>query len=465
MKGFKKFRTVLRRNLGSFIHRVFLTINPGIVFMPNWHLEAIAYHLTLVAEGHIKRLIITVPPRSGKSISASVAFPAWLLGLDPTKQIVCVSYAQDLAELHAHHMRIVMQSGWYKNLFPFTRLNPKKSSLNDLNTTQNGYRLSVSTGGALTGRGGNIIIIDDVHKAIGVESEVQRKGVISWYSNTLVSRLNNKNDDAIIVIQQRLHEDDLVGHLLRTGDWVHLNLPANAEEDEYIQTNDKNWQLREVGDLLQPERESQAILDELKIQMGSNLFAAQYQQRPAPLEGGILKWSWFKTYDKAPGRVDSDIVVQSWDPASSTGDNNDFSVCTTWLLRGKDCYLLDLQRLKLEFPELVKFATKSAYDWYPNLIIDENVGIGRAMYQQVRHKVGSVVRGFAPKSDKEGRMTGESPAIEAGYVHLPEEAEWLVDFRHEVINFPNGKHDDQVDSLSQFLYWRRAIRFPGKPFM
>ena len=120
MKGFKKFRTVLRRNLGSFIHRVFLTINPGIVFMPNWHLEAIAYHLTLVAEGHIKRLIITVPPRSGKSISASVAFPAWLLGLDPTKQIVCVSYAQDLAELHAHHMRIVMQSGWYKNLFPFT---------------------------------------------------------------------------------------------------------------------------------------------------------------------------------------------------------------------------------------------------------------------------------------------------------------------------------------------------------
>jgi predicted phage terminase large subunit-like protein len=465
MKSIREYRTILRRSLYSFIHRVFLTINPGIVFIPNWHLEAIAYYLTLVAEGRIKRLIITLPPRSGKSISASVAFVAWLLGLDPRAQIVCASYGQDLSELHAFHTRIVMESDWYKDLFPETRLNPKKCSLNDLNTTRGGFRYSTSVGGALTGRGGNIIILDDVHKAKDVESDVQRKSVLSWFSNTLLSRLNNKNDDAIIVIQQRLHEDDLVGHLLQTGDWVHLNLPAIAEKVEYVPTNEKNWKLREVGDLLHPERESQAVLDELKTQMGSYLFAAQYQQRPAPLEGGILKWDWFKTYDKAPGRIASDMVVQSWDPASSTGNDSDWSVCTTWLLRDKQCFLLDLQRIKVEFPELVKTATTSAYKWQPNLVIIENIGVGRAMYQQVRHNVGSVVRGFSPKSDKEARMIGESPAIEAGYVYVPEEAEWLADFHNEAINFPNGKHDDQVDSLSQFLYWRRAIRFPGKPFM
>ena len=465
MKSIREYRTILRQDLYSFIHRVFLTINPGIVFMPNWHLEVIAYYLMLVAQGHIKRLIITLPPRSGKSISASVAFVAWLLGLDPKTQIVCASYGQELSELHAFHMRIVMESDWYKDLFPQTRLNPKKSSLSDLNTTRGGFRYSTSVGGALTGRGGSIIILDDVHKAKDVESDVQRKSVLSWFGNTLLSRLNNKNDDAIIVIQQRLHEDDLVGHLLRTGDWVHLNLPAIAEEAEYIQTNDRNWKLREVGDLLHPERESQAVLDELKVQMGSYLFAAQYQQRPAPLEGGILKWSWFKTYEKAPDRIAGDMLVQSWDPASSTGDDSDYSVCTTWLVRGQYCYLIDLLRLRVEFPELVKIAIKSARQWQPNLVIIESVGIGHAFYQQVRHAIGHPVRGIVPKIDKKARMEGESPAIEAGYVYVPEEAEWLADFRHEVINCPNGKHDDQVDSLTQFLFWRRAIRYPGKPPM
>ncbi len=142
--------------------------------------------------------------------------------------------------------------------------------------------------------------------------------------------------------------------------------------------------------------------------MGSYLFAAQYQQRPAPLEGGILKWDWFKTYDKAPGRIASDMVVQSWDPASSTGDDSDWSVCTTWLLRGTKCFLLDLQRFKKEFPELVKIATASAYKWQPNLVIIENIGVGRAMCQQVRRNVDSVVRGYMPKSDKEARMIGDS---------------------------------------------------------
>ena len=131
--------------------------------------------------------------------------------------------------------------------------------------------------------------------------------------------------------------------------------------------------------------------------------------------------------------------MQSWDPASSTSENSDWSVCTTWLLRGTQCFLLDLQRFKAEFPELVKIATRSAYEWHPNLVIIENVGIGRAMCQQVRHNVGSVVRGLTPNSDKEGRMTGESSAIEAGYVYVTEEAEWLADFRHEVINFPKSE--------------------------
>ena len=453
----KEYYALLRQDLYSFTSKAFSTVVPGAKFIPNWHIQAIAYHLELVERGIINRLIITMPPRHLKSISASVAFPAWILGRNPTRRCVCVSYSQELADKHAHDMRRVMQSSWYPDVFPNTRFDPQKSPLRDMTTTRGGYRLSTSVNGSLTGRGGDILILDDPHKANEVESDVTRENVIDWYRNTLISRLNHP-DDPIILIQQRLHEDDLAGHLLETGEWHHLNLSAVAEEEEWVEIGDEedDWHHREKGDLLHPERVSQEALDEYRVQLGPYLFEAQFQQHPAPLGGGIIKLDWFKSYDKITQRLHDDQIVQSWDPAQSITENADWSVCTTWLIRQNKYYLLEVLRFRAEHPDLVQRVIDEAHRRSPNLILIESVGHGKALCDDVSRKTDCRVMPVIPRGDKVSRMMGETSALSAGYVFLPEEADWLVDFTREIAAFPKGKHDDQVDSTSQFLLWTRT---------
>jgi len=224
-------RAILREDLYCFIQATFPTVSPGASFAPNWHIEAIAYALTRVLNGEIKRLIITVPPRSLKSICTSVAFPAFVLGHDPTRRIICVSYAEALARKHANDCRALMRSPLYHRLFPGTRISLAKDTELEFATTCGGNRLSTSVGGTLTDRGGNLIIIDDPLKPQDAYSEAARESTKQWYSNTLLSRLDDKINDAIIVVMQRLHLDDLVGHLLEQEGWTHLNLPAIAEAE------------------------------------------------------------------------------------------------------------------------------------------------------------------------------------------------------------------------------------------
>ena len=231
-----------------------------------------------VMRGITRRLIITVPPRSLKSICASVALPAFALGHDPSRRIVCVSYSEGLARKHANDCRALMRSDLYRRIFPATRISPAKDTETEVMTTARGSRLATSVGGTLTGRGGNLLIIDDPLKPQDAHSESARESLKQWYSNTLLSRLDHKTEGSIIVVMQRLHPDDLVGHLLEQSGWTHLNLPAIAEEDTIVRLGPNRSHRRRVGDLIHPERESQVALDELKASMGSMEFAAQYQQ-------------------------------------------------------------------------------------------------------------------------------------------------------------------------------------------
>lgn len=209
----QELNALWRTDFASFIERSFLQLNPETPYLPNFHIYKIAEHLEKCRRGEIKRLIINVPPRSLKSHCASVAFTAWLLGHNPAEQIITASYGQDLADKHALDCLNVMKSAWYQRVFP-TRLSSVRPPVSDFRTTRNGCRLSVSVGGGAIGRGGNFIIIDDPLKPDEALSETQRKSVNSWYDHTLITRLNNKREGCIIVIMQRLHEDDLVGHLL-----------------------------------------------------------------------------------------------------------------------------------------------------------------------------------------------------------------------------------------------------------
>lgn len=212
-----EYRTFLRQDLYTFIERCFYELNPDTRFLPNWHIELIASELEACRRGDTKRLIINVPPRSLKSHCATVAFPAFLLGHNPSAQIICASYAQPLASKLAIDCRSILNSDWYQSLFPSTRLSAERQAVQEFATTQNGFRLATSVGGVLTGRGADFIIIDDPLKPDEALSDTQRASVNQWYDNTLYSRLNNKGTGCIIIIMQRLHEDDLVGHVLEQG--------------------------------------------------------------------------------------------------------------------------------------------------------------------------------------------------------------------------------------------------------
>jgi predicted phage terminase large subunit-like protein len=454
---------VLRNDFAAFVQRSFHTVVPGQPYLSNWHVEAVAHHLELCRQRRIRRLIITLPPRNLKSICASVAFPAFALGHDPSLRIVCASYAQDLAVKHARDCRAVMQSAWYRRLFPGTRIDPRKNTEGELELTARGYRLSTSVGGTLTGRGGNLIIIDDPMKPAEAMSETRRASVNEWYDTTLSSRLDNKTEDVIVIVMQRLHVDDLVGHVLEKEKWTHLNLPAIARVPQDIEIGEGKVFHRAVDSLLHPEREPMEVLEQQKAAMGSQTFSAQYQQEPVPPGGALVQWAWFQTYDSAPKRGPNDRIVQSWDTASKTSPKNDYSVCTTWLIHGKDFYLLDVLRRRLEYPDLRRLILSHWQQYGSPTVLIEDTGPGIHLNQELPREGKLRPIAIRPDGDKLMRMEAQTPTIEAGYVHLPAEASWLGDFQVEMMSFPYGRHDDQVDSVSQFLNWAAAHRLPPTP--
>ena len=241
-----------RKDFVSFVRKVFHVLNPSAIFHMNWHICAIAYYLEQVQLGKIRRLIITLPPRSLKSIMCSVAFPAFVLGHDPTKRLIVVSYSADLAIKHGNDFRAVVNSEEYRAIFSGMRISAMKNTQTEVVTTRNGFRLAMSVDGALTGRGGDIIIIDDPIVALeAVLSQKAREHVRHWYFNTLLSRLDDKQNGAIVLVMQRLHEDDLAGVLLRGSDeWTVLSLPAIAERDEQIPIGNGQIHVRRAGDVL-----------------------------------------------------------------------------------------------------------------------------------------------------------------------------------------------------------------------
>jgi hypothetical protein len=333
---------VLRDDLAAFVQKSFGSVASAASFSDNWHIHAIAHELQRVLRGETKRLLVTMPPRSLKSICASVAAPAFFLGHDSTKRIVCVSYAEDLAGKHARDCRAVMRSSWYRCIFPDTRLSRAKNAELDFDTTRGGGRLATSVGGSLTGRGGSLIIIDDPQKPGDAMSEVKRASMLDWFRNTLSSRLDDKANDALVVVMQRLHVDDLAGHLIESGNWTHLNLPAIALSDETIEIGNDRFHRRHTGDVLHPDRESIEVLDEIKSTMGEFHFSAQYQQSPLPEQGNLLKWEWFGRFAEPPQLEFGGRIVQSWDFAVKDGEQNDWSVCVTAYVKGNEIFILDI---------------------------------------------------------------------------------------------------------------------------
>ena len=456
-------QALLRHDLRAFVHKVFMSLTPGQAYVRSWHIDAIVYQLERIRRGETRRLIINMPPRSLKSITASVAFPAFLLGQAPTKKMICVSYSGDLAKKHSNDFRAVLESAWYREIFPDTRVGLYKNTETEIELTKRGFRLATSVGGTLTGRGGDIIIIDDPLKPDDAHSDSRRNGANQWFSNTLLSRLDDKRAGAIVVVMQRVHMDDLTGYLLEQSDeWEVLSLPAIAYADEVIPVGPNRSYSRKAGEALSV-REPLATLEAMKLEIGSDAFSAQYQQTPVPPGGMMVKREWIKRYSELPPRSEWLFVLQSWDTAAKGGPDNDWSVGTTWIFaRGKRWYLINLVRFRGDYPKLKAEVIGAAKKWKPRKILVEDKGTGTSLVQELKRQIAGIIA-VEPEGDKQARMAVASAKIEAGQVFLPENERWLPDLEAELFAFPGSRHDDQCDSISQALMHEPKFMLPMSP--
>ncbi len=280
-----------------------------------------------------------------------------------------------------------------------------------------------------------------------------RQRVLDFADTTLWSRLNDRRRGAIILVMQRLHEDDLGGHLIRRGGWTTISIPAIAVEEtsHLLSSYPGHVHKRAVGDLLQPEREGLEQIEEQRRALGMYNFAAQYQQQPIPAIGNVVRRDWLKYYDPAPTAFDR--LVISWDTASSTEERSHYSAGTVWGRLRNDFYLLEVFRVRLEVPALQRLMIEVAETHSADVFIIEADGVGRGIAQNLRDQelTRPLPRLSKPNVDKVARLMRHLPMIEDGRLFLPRRAPWLADYESELLAFPVGRHDDQVDSTSQAL--------------
>lgn len=447
----KAMHQLARDDFYVFAVRAFRELH-DVPYQDNWHIAAIAWQLVQVERGDITRLIITMPPRTMKSFLGSVCLPAWMLGRNPSTKIICASYAQALSNEFAYEMRRLMQTPWYRSVFPNLHIDSKKASVDEVKTTRGGYRLSTSVGGSLTGRGADLIVIDDPIKAGDALSQTVMASAIAWYSNTVSSRLNNQKIGKIVVVAQRLQPEDLPGQLAATGNWEELTLPMEAWRDQDIELNADQWITRQAGHLLHEDRFGEEQIRRLRSEMTEQDFEAQYNQRPLPPGGALFKLQWLKRYDERPPVHEIQGIFQSWDTAYEVAEGNDYSVCSTWALCGKRYFLLDIFRERLQFPDLERAVYNQREKWSADLVIVESAGSGISLFQNIRtHTRQFWIVKINPSGSKQHRASQQSPKFERGEVYVPKSAAWLKTFEDELISFPHVKHDDQVDSVVQFL--------------
>lgn len=445
----------VRMDLRAFIAMAFHTVNPGTEYLPNWHIDLIADHLEAVRRCEMTRLLINMPPRMMKSLCVTVAWPAFLLGHDPAVRILTASYSRYLALKHAQDTRLIVGSPWFSNAFPRFRIAPGHNEKHKFLTTRNGFRFATSTGGSATGEGGDFLIVDDPLNPLQAQSPHSREQAQRWFDQTFSTRLNDKKSGRIVVVMQRLHADDLSGHLLERGGWEHLCLPARADTAQRFFIMGRYYE-RKAGSLLHDAREGPAEMARAERELGSFGFAAQYQQRPLQKSGGMIEGRWLARYTEAPPREDM-RVIQSWDTAIKSGGGHDASACLTFGVTQDGYWLLEAMTLREEYPSLRRAVLAQAERWKPEAILIEDKASGQSLLQDLRASTPLPLLAFLPRQDKRTRLASISPLIEAGKVRLPASAAWLSAFEQELLAFPHAPHDDQVDALSQFLDWARRL--------
>jgi predicted phage terminase large subunit-like protein len=426
------------------------------------HIQLLAHKLEEVERGNIKRLAIFMPPRHGKSQLTSQFFPAWYLGRNPSKFVIATTYAQDLADDFGRSVRNQIQDEDYNRIFNDCTLSKDSSSVRRFHTTGSGVYYAVGAGGAITGRGAHLLLIDDPIKGReDADSDAMRSNLIDWYRSTAYSRL--MPGGSIILIQTRWHEDDLAGWILRETShepWEVIELPAVLDEKA------SKILKRPKGQALWPEAYDKKRLEEIKKTAGSREWNSLYMQRPSAEEGNILKRYWWKEW-KEDNPPECNYILQSWDTAYTVKSTSDYSAVTTWGIfehNGiQNAILLSARRERWEFPELKSEAINLYNEFKPDVVLIEAKASGWSLIQELQ-RAGIPITPFNPKkADKKTRAHSVTPLFESGRVWYPSSKYWAEDVINQCAQFPSSNYDDLVDSTTQALMRLRQGLFVEHP--
>lgn len=462
-----------KKSLYDFVKHSFPIIEPGVEFKDGWHIQAVCDYLEACFTGDIKRLIINIPPRHMKSLITSVCFCPWVWLNKPSKKFLYASYSQELAVKDSVVCRGLLDSPWYKTLFPKVQISRTQNEKSFFVNRGGGHRQSIGVGGKGSGLGGNFLIADDLLNRNDVYSEKIREDTNQWFGTTFSTRLNNPKDDVIIIICQRLHESDIVGHIEATNqNYEKLILPEEYEPKRFFSSIGFTDPRKEVGELLWPEQFGKEEVEKLKISLGTEIdIACQLQQRPSTESGNIFDKKNFSI------RVNNTSIYQrwqSWDTAASVSSKGSaYSACVTGeITNDYRLFIRDVWRGRVDFVDLVDKANELAEKWKYGLeyIFIENkssgTSLGQTMIKGSAEWIKPLIKFVNPTSDKESRAHQSNVWVANGSILLPPHEDnysWLGDFEAELFSFPQSRFKDQVDSFCQLVI--RAENFLEEGFM
>lgn len=475
-----------RDSFDAFAQRAFTIIEPGVPYEWNWHIECVCAHMEAVYRGELPKLIINLPFRSLKSFLVSVAFPAWVLGKDPTQKFIVATYGSDLAKDLSQKCRDIVKSDWYQYVFPKTRVNPNQDEKMDWHTTQHGYYYATGMSGTVTGKGATYLLLDDALKPDEAYSETIRASTIKLIRNTLFSRFNDPRNGKFIMIQQRLHEGDPTGELLKDGGYHLLKLPGEAKTDHSITLGDQVWTMK-PGDLLFPERLTRVVLDRFRLDMTELNYQAQIMQEPIPIGGGEFKHEWYQFYDPRtikPKTMNVYIMVDAAAGDESNRKKKKASDFTAMVVVGlgtdNNYYLLDIVRDRLnpteridtlfilhrKWNDLCGRPPKVGYEKY-GLMTDQHYALKRMAEENYRFPL-TELGGTMGKDDRIRRMI---PDLQKSRWYFPDHLVYhdnegrpfdLVKelMESELTSFPNSRFDDMADALTRIYDDKMQATFP-----
>ena len=445
-----EFRAALHKDFLTFLCKAFKVLHPMQDLRVYSYIELLCAYLERLERGENLRAIVNIGPRSLKTFVCSQAFVAWVLGRHPEKKIMVITCSEGLAKEIAYSARRIMRSSFYKDNFT-TRIAKDRSSLLDFATTRGGGCFTSPIGAAITGRGADIIIVDDPHDIKDAANDEKLAGVFDQFNREIVTRLNNPKTGRILIVAHRISEADLSGHLLKHGDYTSLSFPLIAPRAMDYSIGQASW-CRKQGEFLQPGLHTEKQIEHLKCNLHNPDFETLYQQNPNGELAFTIQAKHFRSFD--PPEIAGLPVVLSVDPGLVAGKKSSNSVVQAWCRRGNTHFLIDQWKGQVEFDELFPVCRRFRRSYRAVNIIIERSALGPAVIAEAKRRGWQGIFAIVPDGrSKPARFRPHAETIGKGAIRLPRDADWRGEFIEELVRFPHGSRADQVDACTQYLDW------------